>query len=285
MTTSHRPSGAPGRPGLSRRALVAGAVAGTLVGPQPARAWPAAWDRWTAHAETGGPAVDHGPWQALLDRYLVTEADDGIHRFDYAAVTPAASAQLEGYLDTLAARDPRRLVRTEQFAYWINLYNALTVRLVLAHWPLASIRDIGGLFGRGPWSRPLITIGGQTLTLDDIEHRILRPIWRDPRIHYAVNCASLGCPDLAAEVFTGARIDRQLEAAARAFVGHPRAVRFDADGLRLSSIYDWYAGDFGASKAAVLAHVARYAPPALAGRLAAYAGRIRHGYDWSLNAP
>ena len=113
------------------------------------------------------------------------------------------------------------LGRDEQCAYWINLYNALTLEVVLDHYPVDSIRDIDispGLFSQGPWGKKLITVEGEQVSLNDIEHRILRPIWRDPRIHYAINCASLGCPNLQPRPFTGRTLDHALDLAAMRFV-------------------------------------------------------------------
>ena len=244
------------------------------------------WAIWNVADESSTATIDHGDWQQVLDAYLVTSGTDGINRFDYANITDGDRARLKGYIEQLAAIDPRTYPRTEQRAYWINLYNALTVDVVLQYYPVKSIRDIeGGLLGSGPWKKRLVEVAGQPLTLNDIEHRILRPIWRDPRTHYAVNCASLGCPNLAARAYTAADIESLLDEAARAYINHPRGVAFENGRLTLSSIYNWFDVDFGKSDVAVLEHLAKYAEPDLAGRLAGYDGRIRYDYDWSLNRP
>lgn len=244
------------------------------------------WAIWNVADESSTATIDHGDWQQVLDAYLVTAGTDGINRFDYANITDGDRARLKGYIEQLAAIDPRTYPRTEQRAYWINLYNALTVDVVLQYYPVKSIRDIErGLLGSGPWKKQLVEVAGQPLTLNDIEHRILRPIWRDPRTHYAVNCASLGCPNLAARAYTAADIDSLLDEAARAYINHPRGVAFENGRLTLSSIYNWFDVDFGESDVAVLEHLAKYAEPDLAGRLAGYDGRIRYDYDWSLNRP
>jgi hypothetical protein len=176
------------------------------------------------------------------------------------------------------------MTRPEQLAYWINLYNAATVDLVLDAYPVTSIRRVhGGILGLGPWKRKILSIRGERLSLDDIEHRILRPIWRDPRIHYAVNCAALGCPNLAGQAFTAARANAILDQGARDFVNHPRGFRLDNGRLIASSIYDWFAPDFGGPNS-ILAHARRYATPA---NLAKFRGKTRpdrYSYDWSLNA-
>ena len=142
--------------------------------------------------------VDHRRWGRFLAAY-VRPGENGLNRVAYGSVTAEGRADLGAYLDSLAAVPVSTLSRPEQMAFWINLYNALTVRVVLDHYPVGSIREIDispGLFSNGPWRAELTTVEGEPLSLDDIEHRILRPIWRDPRIHYALNCASLGCPNL-----------------------------------------------------------------------------------------
>jgi hypothetical protein len=208
------------------------------------------------------------------------------HRFDYGAVDADGRAALDGYVAHLAAQPIDRFSRREQLAYWVNLYNALTVRVVLEHYPVESIRDIDispGLFADGPWDKALVTVAGEALTLNDIEHRILRPIWRDPRIHYAVNCASVGCPNLPADAFTGAGAEASLDAAARAYVNAPRGLRLKNGKVIVSSIYVWFKEDFGPNDAAILAHLARYAEPDLAAKLAGITKLDDHAYDWTLN--
>ena len=154
---------------------------------------------------------------------------------------------------------------------------------------MKSIRKIygglGGLLGLGPWNRKIVEVAAESLTLNDIEHRILRPIYRDPRIHYSVNCASLGCPNLAAKAYTGRNIEELLSKGERAYVNHPRGARFVSGRLTLSSIYNWFAPDFGDDDAEVLEYLASFADPELAERLRNYTGRIKYTYDWSLNAP
>ena len=125
--------------------------------------------------------------------------------------------------------------------------------------------------------------GGREISLNDIEHRILRPIWKDPRIHYAVNCASLGCPNLSGTPFTAANKEELLDQAAADYVNHPRGVAFVKGRLRLSSIYDWYGVDFGSDETERLAHLQQYATRDLAEALMNYSGRIKYDYEWDLN--
>lgn len=254
----------------------------------PVTAAPSAklWSYWLAESAYSQISPDHQAWQQLLDAYLDAQHSSGIYRFDYAAVSIEDQAKLDDYLEALSALDPRSLSRAQQKAYWINLYNALTVQTVLRVYPVESILDIGGSwFSRGPWNQKRLNIAGQDLSLNDIEHRILRPIWRDFRIHFAVNCASLGCPNLLPKAFTVDNTERLLKQAAEDYLQHPRGLRFSADKLRLSKIFDWYGDDFGRTQSQRLQTLARYLGPEKAQRLRAYNGDIDYHYDWALNQP
>ncbi len=243
------------------------------------------WERWSAHDADSTLSIDHAAWNTWLGRFVVAGAD-GINLVDYAAVTDADRAALRAYIDGLTALDIGSYNRDEQRAYWINLYNALTVDIVLEHYPLDSIRDISsGLFSSGPWKLELIRVEGIELTLDDIEHRILRPIWRDPRVHYAVNCASLGCPNLQPGAFTAANTEALLERGAREFVNHERGARVINGKLEVSSIYDWFDDDFGGNDRGVIDHLRRYADADLATALESVERISDDSYDWRLNAP
>lgn len=242
------------------------------------------WPRWQAHDAGNDAPVDHRAWQEILGRYLY-EGEDGINRFDYAGVGAADRAALDGYLERMAQLGISAYNRAEQRAYWINLYNALTVREVLRSYPVDSIRDISsGFFSFGPWDKEVIAVEGEELTLNDIEHRILRPIWRDARIHYALNCASLGCPNLRRQAFTGANTETMLEQAAREFVNHPRGARVIDGKLRVSSIYVWFADDFGGDDTGVIRHLRQYADAPLAAALRDIRRIDDDAYDWSLNS-
>jgi Protein of unknown function, DUF547. len=241
--------------------------------------------RWARHTEASQTVLDHGIWQELLQRY-VRPAADGINRFAYGDVDTADRQRLDAYLAELAATPVSTLSRREQRAYWVNLYNALTVRVILDHYPVASIRDIDlspGLFSAGPWDARLVTVEGVPLSLNDIEHRILRPIWGDPRLHYAVNCASLGCPNLQNEAFTAANSERLLDQGAVAYVNAPRGAQVEAGQLRVSSIYVWFEEDFGGGDRGVIEHLKRYARPDLHARLNEIHSIAGHQYDWRLN--
>ncbi len=244
------------------------------------------WERWTAHDPRSSQGIDHSAWDKILARYLQTSPGD-INRFSYGAVTASDREALDGYLNALSATAVSGYARNEQYAFWINLYNALTVDVVLDHYPVDSIRDIDispGLFADGPWDKELIEVEGEALTLNDIEHRILRPIWREPRTHYAVNCASNGCPNLLPRAFTAANTEELLSAAAADYVNHPRGVSVSSDRITVSKIYDWFGEDFGGDETAILNHLLDHASPDLAARIRAV-GKIHDtAYDWALNA-
>lgn len=242
-----------------------------------------AWPLWSAQGTLATP-IDHSAWDAWLQRHVVA-GTDGINRIAYARVDRAERAAVGDYLAALQAVPIRRHPRAAQRAFWINLYNAATVKVVLDHYPVDSILKISispGLFARGPWKKKLLAVEGQPLSLDDVEHRILRPLWNDPRTHYAVNCASLGCPNLARRAWVPETMDAMLDEAARAYVNHPRGARVERGGLTVSSIYAWFEADFG-GEAGVLRHLRRYAAPPLARELEAIESIDDDAYDWSLN--
>ncbi|HEV8694166.1 MAG TPA: DUF547 domain-containing protein [Lysobacter sp.] len=245
------------------------------------------WERWTAHDPSSTETIDHGAWARFLKAH-VRALPDRVNRIAYAEVSDDDKKQLAGYIAALEATPISRYRRNEQFAYWINLYNAVTVKVVLDHYPVQSIRDIRispGLhvFAPGPWGKKLIEVEGEKLSLDDIEHRILRPIWQDPRIHYAVCCAAVSCPHVRDEPYIGANVDTQLTIAARDYVNHERGVLLSGGRLVVSSIYKWYKDDFNGSDAGVIQHLRQYAKPELASALASLTRISDDRYDWALN--
>jgi len=239
------------------------------------------WTFWGRSGESTG--IDHAPWQRFLQARVHT-GDDGINRVDYAQVTAAERSALRDYISGLERTEIRGYRRDEQLAFWINLYNAATVSVVLEHYPVSSIRDISpGFLSFGPWGKKLLRIEGQELSLNDIEHRILRPLWREPRLHYALNCASLGCPNLQRDAYTPDNTQAMLDRAAREYVNNPRGVAIVDGELHVSSIYSWFREDFGSGEADVIKHLRDYAQPALAAELAGFSSIDDDQYDWALN--
>lgn len=242
---------------------------------------------WLTSNETNTTAIDHQSWQLILNKYLISNHPSGVNLFDYKQVSSKDKKTLEKYLISLQERDPRSYNKAEQKAYWINLYNALTVQLILNNYPVESITKLGNtFFSFGPWDDDAAGIAGITLSLNDIEHKILRPIFKDPRIHYAVNCASYSCPNLSGQAYTSSNTDQLLNDGAFEYINHPRAVKFDGDDLLLSSIYDWYLIDFGDNTTSLLNHLKQYASDSLKKKLMSFdveSGDIDHHYNWQLN--
>lgn len=227
----------------------------------------------------------HQPWDETLSAYLV-ESEDGINRFDYAGLrhNDADRAVLNAYIQRLEAVPVSTLEPADQFAFWANLYNAVTVRLIVDEAPESSIRQIRPRpWSIGPWGVDRVEVEGRALSLDDIEHGILREQFEAPLVHYAVNCASIGCPNLKPTAWRGDTLQADLEAGARAYINHPRGVAIAANGLEVSRIYDWFKQDFGGDEAGVIAHLLTYADADLAAQIRANPQIVSYEYDWSLN--
>jgi hypothetical protein len=232
-----------------------------------------------ARTETSMPA-EHAAWTRLLKTY-VKASSDGITRVDYAglAASGADRAALDTYIDGFAEADLSAKTNAN-FATWANLYNAVTVRHIVERYPVKSIKD-GYL--TGPWKDVKVRAGGREVSLDAIEHKILRKTWGTPEVHYAINCASYSCPNLPAKAWEAASLKKDLDAAARAYINHPRGVTVTSRGLKVSEIYNWFEADFGGSKEAVAEHLLKYAEPDLAAKIRAKPRIVGYQYDWSLN--
>ena len=217
---------------------------------------------------------------------------DGINRVDYARwkANAADVKALRDFIAAVSGRQLSKLSRNETFVAWANLFNAITLNVVLDRYPVTSIREIksDGLFDPkaylGPWRTKRVMVEGKQLSLDDIEHEIVRPTFKDSRVHYAVNCASLGCPNLPASAWNATSLEADLDRAAREFVNHKRGVEVLAGGkLKVSSIYKWFAEDFCGDSAALIAHLQNYAAPGLAARLSKSTEIAEDQYSWVLN--
>ena len=229
--------------------------------------------------------IAENSWTQILQRYITQDGD--LNRFDYSALAANSGdmASLAAYIDDLAGQSPSTMARNEALAYWANLYNALTVQVVAQNWPVKSIKEIkSGPFKAGPWKRDLVTVEGRVMSLDDIEHGTMRKRYDEPRIHYMVNCASIGCPNLKASAWEAQTLEQDMDASARAFVNSTRGVRVSGGKLTVSSIYDWFSEDFGGNDAGVIAHIKRYADPDLLAQLEGITKVSKDQYDWSVNA-
>jgi hypothetical protein len=236
-------------------------------------------------ANLAAQSFDHGAFDALLKAHVV----DGM--VDYGAFRTAPT--FRSYLAALAATNPASLPRDEQLAFWINAYNAYTIQLIVSKNETRSIRNINKTLGlklKGPWSEKMATVGGTTYTLDNIEHDIIRPTYKEPRIHFALVCAAMGCPPLRSEAFTGARLNQQLEDQGAVFLlKSPGKNRVDVATRTFyhSMIFGYYKGDFGGSVTAAGAYVARWFPAGSPERRLLESGSfktVETEYDWTLNS-
>ncbi|MFC1883946.1 DUF547 domain-containing protein [Thermodesulfobacteriota bacterium] len=220
--------------------------------------------------------IDNSIYEELLNKYV----KNGI--VDYRGFKNEEK-KLDQYLKVLEHNNPELFSKKEQFAFYVNAYNAWTIKLILTKYPdVNSIKDLGGLFS-SPWKKKIVRINGKVLTLDNIEHDILRPIHKDPRVHFAVNCASKSCPPLRSEPYKGAELDRQLDEMAIAFINNPSRNRLEGDILWVSKIFSWYDEDFGDD---LKAFILKYAEGDLKRRLNEKGNKIKIKYleyDWSLN--
>lgn len=191
----------------------------------------------------------HHAWTQLLERHVAWRSNGHASVVDYAGFQQDMD-ELKAYLSQLSAVMPdeyRRWQASQRLAFLINAYNAFTVKLVADHYPVDSIKDIGGLFS-SPWRQAFIPLLGQTLTLDQIEHGLIREpgTFDEPRIHFAVNCASIGCPALRDEAFVAERLNEQLEDSQLRFLSDRSRNRYDPirQRVQISRIFDWYGDDF-----------------------------------------
>ncbi|MBW1704478.1 MAG: DUF547 domain-containing protein [Deltaproteobacteria bacterium] len=227
----------------------------------------------TASAAQG---IDHSLYAGLLEKYM----KDGV--VNYQGFKNESSV-LDKYLKVLEEADSKTLSRNEQFAFYINAYNAWTIKLILSGYPgVKSIKDLGGLF-RSPWKKKICRIDGKIITLDDIEHNRLRPRFKDPRVHFAVNCASKGCPPLRSEPYRGSTVDQQLDDSVSTAVNNPGRNRLEGETLYVNKVFGWFSEDF---ENGVVAFFLKYAKGDLKKRLESGKEKIKIkylDYDWPLN--
>ena len=220
--------------------------------------------------------VDHGIYAELLEKYT-QNGSVNYQGFKNAEI------KLDQYLEVLENTDVKKLSRDERFAFYINAYNAWTIKLILTGYPgIKSIKDLGSIF-KSPWKKQIARINGDIITLDHIEHDILRPRFKDPRVHFAVNCASKGCPPLRPEPYRADILEQQLDEMTQAFINDSRRNRLEGRTLYVSSIFKWFSEDFNND---VVDFFLKYAQGDLKKKLEKSKSNIKVkylDYDWSLN--
>lgn len=226
----------------------------------------------------GSPkAPDHSPWSDLLAKYV---EDGGLVNYQGFIND---KEELESYLETLSSNAPGdSWTENEKLAYWINAYNAFTVKLIVDNYPLESIKDLNPTISvptvNSIWSKEWFQIGGQDFSLDRIEHKILRKEFEEPRIHFAVNCASISCPVLRAEAYTADEVDRQLDEQTRIFLNDPSRNTITEKRVEVSKIFSWFGGDFKKGQSLV-EFIDQYTKVDIAEN-----AKVRFmKYDWNLN--
>ena len=235
------------------------------------------WPIWNKSDESNLAIIDHSIFDGFLKNYVVTNHPSGINRFRYADVSRRDSKRLNAYIAQITAIDPREYRKREQKAYWLNLYNALTIQSLLKQYPQRSV-DARKL-------NPRVRVAGIKLSRADIGDRILRPIWHDYKVIFGLSCASMGCPAIQASAYTAGNINKLLKQSAREFINHPRGLVVSRQEMRVSKIFDWYREDFGADNKRLLKLFAYYADDIKALYILGFNGDIKFSYDSRLNSP
>lgn len=219
----------------------------------------------------------HEQLEELLKKYVNDKGDVSYKDFI------KDRKKFEAYLNFLSMNAPSdKWTRNEKITYWINAYNAFTIKFIIDHYPVESIKDIGSSiqipFVNTPWQYKFFTIGGEEMKLDQIEHKILRKQFDDPRVHFALVCASYSCPQLRREAYTADKLDMQLTAQAKQFLSDKRKNNITSDNIEISKIFSWYKGDF-TKNSTLIEYLNKYAPV----KINKDADISYKDYNWSLN--
>lgn len=271
---------------MSHRLRFTGILLVALLGASAANAMNDSqyWGYWDRSNERNREAIDHQSWNRILGSYVV-DKDGAANRFRYGDLTSTDKKALKNYISNLEKIDPRTYSRNEQQAYWLNLYNALTVQMISEQFPVKSFADIK-MKGKGsdPLSSPVVTITEQPLSLNDIENRILRPIWKDHKVHFGLNCADMSCPGLMPLAFTGKNVKELLTKSGKDFINHKNGIVVKNGKMTASSLFSQYKGDFARDDKAFLKVLAHYADDKLALYILGVQGKIDFVHDRSLNS-
>lgn len=231
-------------------------------------------------AQTSAEAINniHKSYDILLQLYVTGD------RFDYNRMwnNEGDVQRLTEYIDTLETMNPADWSKNDALAYWINLYNAATIELVLKNYPIKSIKDIGGFMRKSPWNRKVVTVAGREMTLDDIETTI-REQFKDGRVHFALNNTAVSCPPLSNRAYLGESLENQLEAACFTALKDERWVKITDSELLVSKIFDWYKNDFIQSAGSIREFITKYREDDREAILDATRQLKFMAYNWDLN--
>ncbi|MEM0543766.1 DUF547 domain-containing protein [Flavobacterium sp. j3] len=222
---------------------------------------------YAKESKTISKVIDHQKWHVLLQKHVSAKGN-----VNYPGFKKDAQA-LQVYLDELSANVPQKSwSKNAVLAYWINAYNAFTVKLILDNYPVKSIKDI-----KDPWGKKFFILGTKKYSLEEIEHEILRKM-DEPRIHFAINCASFSCPNLSNEAFIDTKLEKQLDVAAKAFVNDKTKNTIQQESVEISKIFDWFSGDFK-SNGSIVDYLNQYSTIKISKK-----AKIKFKeYNWSLN--
>ncbi|MBX2849908.1 MAG: DUF547 domain-containing protein [Acidiferrobacterales bacterium] len=233
---------------------------------------------WNDSEEQSVLEPDYSQWAEFLEKYVVPNADQDINRLRYSEVTEDDKNALDDFVDYLQKMDPRQLNKQRQKAYWLNLFNVRIVQRVLDEEPESSIKELG----RGLWRNKGLYISMQKTSLNDIEHGILRPIFKDPRVHFSLMAGTEGSANILPQPFDGDNVEALLEQNTREFLNHERGVSIEQDKVTISTIFKWYRNDFGGSVESVKTFILPYLDSDKAEALS-NASKIDYDYSWKLN--
>lgn len=219
---------------------------------------------------------DHKDWNDLTKKYVDNKGNVNYKGFK------SEVAKLDAYLTLLSKNHPQKSwSKDNQLAFWINAYNAFTVKLIVKNYPVKSIKELGGSIYKvnTPWDIKFIKIGEEVYDLNNIEHSIIRKEFNDPRIHFAVNCASISCPKLRNEAYVGSKLNAQLDDQTKAFLADKSKNKITKESAKLSKLFKWYSGDFSDKEGSVINFINKYAPIKISENT-----EISYlDYDWNLN--
>ena len=233
---------------------------------------------WDDREESSSLKMDYSVWNELLANHVVLAESPDINRFDYGAITDVDRARLASFISYMESMEPRQMNSLEQKAYWLNLFNACLIKYLIEAEPKRSVRELGGRL----WRRDMAYISMQDVSLDNIEHGILRPIFNDPRVHFSLVAGTIGSGELSPIAFTADNVEQLLEENTHKFINHPRGVKIEGNKIIVSQIFRWYRADFGGNTQGVREFILRYLDEE---KKAAFENikSLDYEYSWRLN--